>query len=140
MTIASALRAGFQGLKAAVASRIREAAMRQEIAQELAGLGGRDLDRVLADIGCTRDEIDTLVHNAPRSKPLLDAMILRLGLERAFAFAAPSLMRDIERRCAICPTQPICSRWLGKGGSAGEYRSFCPNAGNFDLLTGERRA
>jgi hypothetical protein len=79
-------------------------------------------------------------HNAPRSKPLLDTMILRLGLEKDFAFGGPTLSRDIERRCATCPTQALCSRWLGKGGAPDEYRLFCPNAGNFDLLTGKAAA
>lgn len=132
--MASALLTWLEDLKNSVSLRIQEAAMRQQVAQELANLGGRDLDRVLADIGCTRDELGTLINNAPRARPLLDAMILRLGLEKAFAFAEPTLLRDMERRCATCPTHRICRRWLGKGGSPGEYRLFCPNVGNFDLL------
>jgi hypothetical protein len=133
----SALRTWLEGLRASAALRIREAAMRREIAQEFANLGGRDLDRVLADIGCTRDELGTLIDNAPHSRPLLDAMVLQLGLERTFAFAEPTLLRDIERRCAICPTQAVCRRWLGKSGSPGGYRAFCPNTGNFDRLNGK---
>jgi hypothetical protein len=140
MTMVSALRTRLESLRNSVALRIREVAMRREVAQEFANLGGRDLDRVLADIGCTRDELGTFINNAPHARPVLDAMILRLGLEKAFAFAEPTLLRDIERRCATCPTQGICRRWLGKRGSPAEYRLFCPNAGNFDQLNGKAAA
>ena len=59
MSMVSALRAWLEDLRTSAALRIREAAMRREIAQEFANLGGRDLDRVLADIGCTRDDLGT---------------------------------------------------------------------------------
>jgi hypothetical protein len=140
MSMVSALSAGLRGFRAAVASRLREAALRRDIAQEFANLGGRDLDRVHADVGCTREELSVLIRNAPQSRPLLDAMVLRLGLEKAFAFAGPPLLRDIERRCATCSTQAVCSRWLSRAGAPGEYRAFCPNAGNFDLLGGKTAA
>jgi hypothetical protein len=140
MTMVSALLTRLQGLKTSVAIRFREAAMRREVAQELTNLGSRDLDRVLADIGCTRDDLSTLVDNAPRARPLLDAMILRLGLEKAFACADLPLLRDIERRCATCPKHGICRQWQSKGGTPGEYRVFCPNARNFDLLSGKAAA
>ncbi len=140
MSMFSALLCRLRSLRAAVAARQEDAAMRRRMAQEFANLGGRDLDRMLADLGCAREDLATIIKNAPRSKPLLDAMVLKLGLERAFAFGEPPLLRDIERNCATCPTQAICSRWLSKGGAPGEYRLFCPNAGNFDLLTGKAAA
>lgn len=126
---------GLRTLKARVASYFRDAAARRHVAQEFAGLGSRDLDRVLADIGCSREDLATIIQNAPRSKPLLDAMILRLRLEKAFALAGPELLRDIERRCATCGVQGRCSAWLRKGRASDDYKLFCPNAGNFNLLT-----
>lgn len=131
---------GLRALKARVTSYLRDAAVRRQVAQEFASLGSRDLDRVLADIGCSRDDLATIIDNAPRSKSLLDAMILRLGLEKAFAFAGPPLLRDIERRCATCEAQGRCSGWLNKGRASDDYRLFCPNAGNFELLTGKAAA
>lgn len=137
MTMFSNVLYGLRNLSARAKSRLHDAIMRRQMAQEFADLGSRDLDRVLADLGCAREDLPTIINNAPRSKPLLDGMILRLGLEKAFAFCEPPLLREIERRCATCPTQAICGRWLNKGGAPGEYRLFCPNASNFDLLTGK---
>jgi hypothetical protein len=130
----SALSCRLRRLGAAMTSRHRDAVIRRGLAQEFAGLGC-DLDRVLADIGCSRDDLAAIIANAPRSRPLLDAMILRLDLEKEFAFADPRLLRHIERCCATCPTQAVCSRWLSTRGAPDEYRLFCPNAGNFALLT-----
>lgn len=140
MTMLSNLLCGLRDLNAKARSRLHDAAMRRRTAQEFADLGSRDLDRVLADLGCTREDLEVLINNAPRSRPLLDAMILRLGLEKEFALGEALVLRDIERRCATCPTQTICGRWLSKGGAPGEYRLFCPNAGNFDLLSGKTAA
>lgn len=127
---------GFQGLKSRVVSCFRDAAARRQVAQEFATLGRRDLDRVLAEIGCSREDLATIIRNAPRSKPLLDSMVLRLGLEKPFAFAGPELLRDIERRCATCGAQARCGAWLRKGRASDDYRLFCPNAGNFNSLRG----
>jgi hypothetical protein len=127
---------GFRGLKSWVVSSIRDAAARRRIAQEFASLGRRDLDRVLADIGCSREDLVAIVRNAPRAKPLLDSMVLRLGLEESFALAGPELLRDIERRCATCGSQGRCGAWLRKGRASDDYRQFCPNAGNFSFLKG----
>jgi len=140
MTILSNLLHGLRNLSAKVTSRLDDAAIRHRMAQEFVDLGSRDLDRVLADIGCAREDLAVLIKNAPRSRSLLEAMILRLGLEKEFALGEPLLLRDIERRCGTCPTHAICGRWLGKGGAPGEYRLFCPNAGNFDLLSGKTAA
>jgi hypothetical protein len=129
-------RGGFQGLKSWVVSYFRDAAVRRQVAQELATLGRRDLDRILAEIGCSREDLATIVRNAPRSRSLLDAMVLRLGLEKQFAFAGPELMRDIERRCATCDAQARCGAWLRKGRASDDPRLFCPNAGNFRFLRG----
>jgi hypothetical protein len=124
-------------LRAAKASVLRyfdDAAIRRDLREELAGLRGRDLDRVLAEIGINRDELELVIQNAPRSRMLFQSMLRRLGLEKRLSLAAPQLIRNIERRCATCCHQAECADWMDKGAPGAAYRQFCPNAETFDSL------
>jgi hypothetical protein len=64
-------------------------------------------------------------------------MTTRIGLDRRIIARGDrqtvSLMKDVRERCARCPNEDRCERWLAgeiKGGNA-----FCPNARVFDELT-----
>ena len=129
-----------RGLTAAAGSYFRDAAERRRLAQEFARLDDRDVARVLADIGCSREDLRTIIDNAPRSPALLHAMTAKLGLETAFAGAASDMVRDIERRCTTCTAQSRCSRLLRRGGVDDGYKQFCPNAGNFEEIAPAARA
>jgi hypothetical protein len=120
-------------VKTSVRRFLDDAAMRRQLREELAGLGA-DLDRVLAEIGITRDEMEDLIENAPRSRLLLQAMLKRLGLEKRMVLLAPELARSIERRCATCGSQKVCGEWIAQGAPGDGYRRFCPNAETFDAL------
>jgi hypothetical protein len=125
-------------IRAATASIARyfdDAAIRRDLREELTGLGRDDLDRVLAELGISRDELEIVIKNAPRSRMLFQSMLRRLGLEKRIGLAAPQLIRRIERRCATCSRQKECSDWLEKGAPGTAYRQFCPNAETFDNLT-----
>jgi hypothetical protein len=122
-----------KGLRALVRRYLDDAAMRRELRAEFAELGG-DLDRVLAEIGLTHDELDTLIQNAPRSRMLMQSMLRRLGLEKRLAMVAPQLVRNIERHCAMCGSQRECADWMAKGAPGDAYRRFCPNAEALDAL------
>jgi hypothetical protein len=119
---------------AAAGSYFRDAAERRRVAREFARLDERDIARVLADIGCSREDLRTLIHNAPRAPALLHAMTARLGLEAAFAAAGSDTVRDIERRCTTCTAQARCRRWLHRSGTDDGYKQFCPNTGNFEAM------
>lgn len=134
MKACTALMGRFQSWKSRIGSHFRDAAVRRELREELAGLSGRDLDCVLADIGLTRDEMETVIENAPRSRSLLESMMWRLALDRTLPATASQLLREIERRCATCDHQKACGDWIGKGAQDDGYRSFCPNAATFDNL------
>jgi uncharacterized protein YjiS (DUF1127 family) len=129
-----ALTSWLDDVKVSVRRYFDDAAIRRELRGELAALGNGDLDRVLADIGLTRDEMSTLITNAPRSRMLMQSMLRRLGLEKRVALLSPQLIRGIERRCATCGNQRDCRRWIEKGGPADAYRHFCPNAEAFDAV------
>jgi uncharacterized protein YjiS (DUF1127 family) len=129
-----ALTERFQSLKARIGSHFRDAAVRRALREELAGLSSHDMDRVLADIGLTREEMDKAIENAPRSRGLLESMLRQVGFGRVLPAAGSTLLREIERRCATCNRQKDCSDWLGKGTQDGGYRRFCPNAAILDNL------
>lgn len=123
-----------RGVKSSFARYFDDAAIRRELREELAGLGNGDLDRVLADIGINRDELEIVIANAPRSRMLLQSMLRRLDLDKRVGLMAPELVRSIERRCATCVKQHECSEWMAAGAPGAAYRSFCPNAETFDNL------
>ena len=124
----------FNTLKASIRRYLDDAAIRRELREELAGLGGGDLDRVLADIGISREEMETVIVNAPRSRMLLQSMLRRLDLDKRLSLMAPQLVRTIERRCATCGNQRECGDWMGKGAPGDAYKTFCPNAETFDNI------
>jgi hypothetical protein len=124
----------FRAVKASVRRYFDDAAIRRELREELQGLGGGDLDRVLADLGLNKDEMDLVIENAPRSRMLLQSMLRRLNLDRRLTLMAPQLVRNIERRCATCVNQRECNDWMDRGAPGDGYRKFCPNAETFDAL------
>lgn len=128
------LRSWIQALGSTAASFCRDAATRRRLAREFAELNTPDLDRVLAEIGCTRADLSVIIANAPRANLLLGMMLERLGLEYCFAVAGAEMKREIERRCAACIVQDRCRRWLRREWQDEEYRNFCPNAANLELL------
>ncbi|HEX6979512.1 MAG TPA: DUF6455 family protein [Alphaproteobacteria bacterium] len=131
--LARTIRSIVRGLAAAV----REEIDHRRTSQELASLDGRDLDRVLTDIGCNRQELADLIRRSAAPRLLLDQMILRLGLERPFMFLEPGMVRELELRCGTCRARRRCARWLRDGRDRDGYRRFCPNAGNFDVLAAQ---
>jgi len=122
-------------LKSSIERRLRDAAVRRELRAELTGLGRGDLDRVLADIGISRDEMEAMIRNATHSRMLLGSMLRRLDLDRPLSLATPEVVREIERRCATCDNPKQCGDWLNKGAPGDAYRGFCPNATAFDNLS-----
>lgn len=124
----------FKSVKASTRRFLDDVAIRRSLRQELTSLGG-DLDRVLAEIGITRNEMERLIQNAPRARPLLQSMTRRLGLEQRLAHLAPDLMRTVERRCATCNYQAECEDWIAHAQASDGYPRFCPNAETFGSLS-----
>lgn len=113
---------------------LRDAAIRRRVAQEFAQLDARETDRVLADIGCTRDDLRAVIENAAWAPDLLKRMTARLGLTAAFAATDPQIMREIERRCTTCAETRRCRRFLADATANDTTAEFCPNAGNFAVM------
>lgn len=117
-----------------VRAYLRDMAERRRVAQEFARLDDRDVGRVLADIGCSREELRAVIDNAPRSHRLLDAMVARLGLAAQVAAADSNERREIARRCTTCADQTRCRGWLRRDAVDDGYKQFCPNAENFAAM------
>lgn len=134
MQTGSSLMGRLRAAKASIARYFDDAAIRRELRSELAGLRGHDFERVLAELGVNRDELEIVIRNAPRSRILFQSMLRRLGLDRRLSLFAPELVRQIERRCATCGNQKECGDWMEKGAPGQTYQQFCPNAETFDSL------
>ncbi len=60
-------------------------------------------------------------------------MMARFGLDAGIAGRGdPHLMRQSRARCAKCPREDHCERWLA--GETDGDNSFCPNASLFGSL------
>jgi uncharacterized protein YjiS (DUF1127 family) len=118
----------------------RGVAERRRMAREFARLDDRDVARVLADIGCSREDLNAIIANAPLSRPLLEGMVARLGVAEAYARAEAGLVREVERRCTTCSAQARCRRWLRGAGGREDNAAFCPNAESFAHLAKDSTA
>ena len=106
----------------------RRRRLRRELAQ-LAAMGS--LDAVLADIGLSRSQIDSLIAGCDGSGEQLEQMLRRLGIDAA-QLPVDSL-RDMTWTCTQCPDKAKCREWLASAEKP-DYRSFCPNAEQLDYV------
>ncbi len=64
------------------------------------------------------------------------SMMTRIGLGRGTITSKDAhisaIMDETRRRCAKCPGEDLCDRWLA--GNAGGSNDFCPNAAAFKSL------
>jgi uncharacterized protein YjiS (DUF1127 family) len=106
--------------------------LRREL-DHLAAMGS--LDAVLADIGLSRSQIESLIAGCAESGEELHRMLARLGVDPA-RLPIESL-RDMTWTCTSCPDKAKCREWLA-GVDRPQYRSFCPNAEQLDYALSER--
>ena len=63
-------------------------------------------------------------------------MMTRAGLDPGIARQGDpqtqAILKEAGRRCARCPSEGLCERWLC--GIVGGGNAFCPNARVFDFL------
>lgn len=116
-------------------SAIGEISARHRLRRELEALAGDELDRVLADAGLSRGDVEAMLANYPTSERLLGEMAQRLGIaDRLEKHRLTE--RDMLRLCTVCKEQGRCKHWLASGATEG-YEDFCPNA---DALATMQRA
>jgi uncharacterized protein YjiS (DUF1127 family) len=110
---------------------------RERIAQqrEIAALEQRgELDRVLADVGLSPDQLSTAVHAHPGSLQRRTRMMKWLGVDPA-RLPNSYEKRDIEWRCIQCDSVRECKDWLAappRDSAASPH--FCPNVTAFERI------
>ncbi len=121
---------------------LRARVRRFRTARELMGLGRREFDRTLTDVGLTRSALPEVLRSYPESGELLGCMMEHVGVDLAWLRANPRMMRDLDRSCGLCAERRRCRKWMKRRQPADGYRAFCPNAFNFDVIPriGVRRA
>ena len=56
------------------------------------------------------------------------------SLNKSMPPSGDVLGRDMQAVCSLCRSKGRCNRDLSSGTAPGNYRKFCPNAFNLDLL------
>lgn len=108
--------------------------------RELAALGERDAERLVADAGFGREEFADAMARPFASQDLLSPAAEALGIDRdGFAARDAARMRALERTCALCRSRGHCKWVLETGDFRESYRGFCANAGEFDAILASRR-
>ena len=101
---------------------------------DLDGLDAFERDRVARDIGVSGRDPHVLAGKWPDSADLLTARVAMLGLDaRGVARSAPSVMRDLQRVCAICASKGRCVHDVSQAVAAGEVPD-CGLGGTFSVV------
>ena len=107
---------------------------RREIA-ELCTCDAISREKIAIDLGVSPGELDQLVRLGPHAADELPKMMAALGLDaKAIARAQPSVIRDLERVCALCEQKNQCDRDLAAGTAAQRYKEYCANAATLATL------
>ncbi len=126
------LGAAVAGLRRRMKTALDDARERASLRRDLLALEHMgELDRVLGDLGLSRDGIPLLLKNHPRSARLLAGMMARLGIPSPQdpwirARLHPQLT-EIRQQCLMCGETRRCARWLRSDATIG-HETFCPNA------------
>ena len=80
---------------------------------------------ILADIGLGRAQLDVLMTGPVDAGRQLGAMAAGMGA--ALQHVPPSVLRDAEWTCTVCPNGKACAHWLRNGEWVGDGDSRCPN-------------
>jgi hypothetical protein len=102
---------------------------------EMRRLEGGEFDRIASDLKVSPDDLDELVRQGPHAADELPRLLKALGIEeRVLAETELSILRDLERVCAMCRHKRQCHHDLAAGAIAVHYRDYCLNAPTIDEL------
>ena len=108
---------------------------RGRLKRELSRFSEQELDRILADAGLSRSDLDTMLDGGADNHTLMSAMMAHFGAPTGDeVFRYWGALRDAERVCTHCSSVKRCRRWLDWGAKNDAPRVFCPNAELFDEM------
>ena len=94
-----------------------------------------NVDDIARDLRVSRDTLDELVRKGPHAADELPKLLKALGIgESELARIQPSMLRDMQRVCALCEGKGQCDRDLAAGASPEHYREYCLNASTIEGL------
>jgi len=112
---------------------------RRQFEKEMAGCDSSEVDRMLQDLGLTREDMDAVMHAQLGPQHLLLSRLEREGLdpEKLMRFEA-AVFRDLQRVCAHCGSTGRCERDLDHADDR-NWKHYCPNADTIEALTASRK-
>jgi len=99
--------------------------------RELDALPPGEVSSIARDLKLSKSSLRELAAQE-RDTPLLVRMLG--SLQKAMPPSSDVLARDMQAVCSLCGSKGRCNRELATGTATANYRKFCPNAFNLDLL------
>jgi hypothetical protein len=107
---------------------------------ELECVGAAEVERIAQELGLSSFELRELVTH-PDDRDLLAKRLSGVRPEaRAIAESDASVLRDLQRVCAMCGFKYRCARDLAVNPAAEDWRDYCPNAATLRALGAFREA
>ena len=99
--------------------------------RELDAMTPAEMSSIARDLKVSKSSLRELA--AQDGQP--DLLVRMLGaLNKRMPPAGDLLTRDMQAVCSLCRSKGRCNRALSTGSAAANYKKFCPNAFNLDLL------
>jgi hypothetical protein len=103
-------------------------AQRREL-NELHQIDRTELDRIAGDLLVSSQALEELVEKGPHAADELTGLLKVLGIDQvALARTQPTILRDMERVCALCQHNRECDQDIETGTAAERYQTYCMNA------------
>ena len=100
--------------------------------RELDALTPAEMSSIARDLKLSRSSLRELAAQE-KGEPHLLVRMLR-SLHKKMPPSGDVLTRDMQAVCSLCGSKGRCNRELATGTAAANYRKFCPNTFNLDLL------
>jgi uncharacterized protein YjiS (DUF1127 family) len=105
---------------------------------ELRQLDQAEFERIAGDLQVSPHDLEELVNKGPRAADELKELLKTLGIDEAIlAKTQPTVLRDMERVCALCQHKRDCDRDIETSTSAERYQTYCPNASTIAQFKGQ---
>ena len=99
--------------------------------REIDALTSAEVSSIARDLKLSKSSLREL---AAQDREPLQLVRMLAALQKIMPPAGDLLTRDMQTVCSLCRSKGRCNRELATGKAAANYRKFCPNAFNLDLL------
>jgi hypothetical protein len=99
--------------------------------REFDALTPAEVSSIARDLKLSKSSLRELAAQDQQPLPLVRMLA---ALHKIMPPAGDLLARDMQATCSLCHSKKRCNRELASRTAAANYREFCPNAFNLDLL------